>query len=411
MKQGCVWFLLSCKRYLRRVSFLLILLVLPAAAFFIRRLEREEGQEVKIAVCAEGVSRKEEGTTSIENPDRSLTPLEEELLEALTGEEEGRNRALFRFYACEDEEQVKAQVASRKAECGYVISRDLRRKLDEKDYKRCIRVYSAPSTVLAALSTETVFASLMKLYDREIFVDYAVESVTVREEETADGSGVPGGGELAGGSEKKLEKLAGELYDKWLNNGSTFRFEYRWQKQKHEKTDGETGREDSSYEGNGIEPVDQTEEEPLMVFPVRGIVAVFLLLTGLYSAVMLGNDEKKGLFLPLSPGQRLVCRIGVLGAPVFLGALSAFGALKAGGCLQDPVREAWVMAVYVLAVCVFSWGVKAVCRRPQAVCCLIPFFLVGSLVFTPVFVDMRQFFPAWGWIEKLFLPSYYLRAF
>ena len=67
--------------------------------------------------------------------------------------------------------------------------------------------------------------------------------------------------------------------------------------------------------------------------------------------------------------------------------------------------------MYCLAVCIFAYGAKAVCRKPQILCCMIPFFLVGSLVFAPVIVDIRQFFPAMGWVEKLFLPSWYLRAF
>ena len=50
-----------------------------------------------------------------------------------------------------------------------------------KKYRRCIRVYAAPSTVLASLSTEVVFASLMKLYDREIFLDYVTEAQVLQE--------------------------------------------------------------------------------------------------------------------------------------------------------------------------------------------------------------------------------------
>lgn len=357
MKSGCVWFFLSCKRYMRKVSFLLILLVLPAVTFLVRGLEKKEGQQVRIAVCTESA-----GANGLESE-----ALETELLKSLVEEERGEGTGLFQFYPCEDEEQVKAQVASRKAECGYVISGDLRRKLDERDYKRCIRVYSAPSTVLADLSTEVVFAALMKLYDREIFLDYVQEG------------------------EKGLEELAGQLYDKWLNNGSTFRFAYHYQNQ------------------SGLKGED--EPETVRVFPVRGIVAVYLLLAGMYSAVMLGYDEEKGLFLPLPSGKRLACRLAVLAAPVFLAALSAFGALKTGGCLQDGAKEIRLMGLYALAVCIFSYGMKVVCRKPQAVCCLIPLFLVGSLVFAPVFVDIGQFFSEWGWVEKLFLPSYYLRAF
>ncbi len=390
MKSGCVWFFLSCKRYLRKVSFLLILLVLPAVTFFVKGLEEKEGQEVRIAVCVE--------TADSDGTDGKTALLEEELLEALTkqegDEEDADGSGLFRFYECGSEEEVKAQVASRQAECGYVFSGNLRGKLDEGDYKRCIRVYSAPSTVLADLSTEVVFAALMKLYDREIFLDYVMEAQVLRDSggESGWGGEAFDGGMEPGGAEG-LETLAGELYDKWLASGSTFRFAYRYQNRGGQGLDSEGGTEAAG------------------VFPVRGIVAVYLLLVGMYSAVMLGYDEEKGLFLPLSSGRRLVCRMAVLAAPVFLAALSALGALRTGGCFGDLAREFGVMGVYVLAVCGFSYGLKIICRRPQVVCCLIPLVLVGSLVFSPVFVDIRQFFPEWGWVEKAFLASYYLRAF
>ncbi len=390
MKSGGVWFFLSCKRYLRKVSFLLILLVLPAAIFFVRGLEEKEGQEVRIAVCVE--------TADSDGTDGKTALLEEELLEALTkqegDEEDADGSGLFRFYECGSEEEVKAQVASRQVECGYVFSGNLRGKLDEGDYKRCIRVYSAPSTVLADLSTEVVFAALMKLYDREIFLDYVMEAQVLRDSggESGWGGEAFDGGMEPGGAEG-LETLAGELYDKWLASGSTFRFAYRYQNRGGQGLDSEGGTEAAG------------------VFPVRGIVAVYLLLVGMYSAVMLGYDEEKGLFLPLSSGRRLVCRMAVLAAPVFLAALSALGALRTGGCFGDLAREFGVMGVYVLAVCGFSYGLKIICRRPQVVCCLIPLVLVGSLVFSPVFVDIRQFFPEWGWVEKAFLASYYLRAF
>ena len=412
MKTVCVWFLLCCKRYLRKASFFMILLLLPTASFFMRRLEKEEGQEVRIAVFAEGITEEDEG----EDARGQQEPLETELLELLVQgdvEETGkRNKGLFQFYRCESEEDVKAQVASGRAECGYAISKDLRRRLDEKDYRRCIRVYSAPSTVLAELSTEVVFASLMRLYDREIFLGYVAEKMPQELEMMQELQLMPEAEDIGGPdalpepvqaakpnhmpeSVQKagdgFEALAGKLYDKWLNNGSTFRFEYRYQSEE------------------GLENRDKTQAA--RVFPVRGLAAVYLLLTGLYSAVMLGWDEQKGLFAPLAPGKRLACRLAVLGAPVFLSSLSALGALLTGGCLQEIGREIWVMGIYVLAVCAFSYGVKAVCRKPQTVCCLIPLFLAGSLVFAPVLVDIRQFFPAWGWMEKLFLPAYYLRAF
>ena len=97
---------------------------------------------------------------------------------------------------------MKDEVASRRAECGYVIGAGLKKRLDERDFKRSIRVYSAPSTVAAKLSAEPVFAAMIELYDRELFLQYVEE----KQAESTD------------------KNAAGELYDKWKENGSTFHF-------------------------------------------------------------------------------------------------------------------------------------------------------------------------------------------
>lgn len=365
MSQVGIWFILSCKRYLKKLSFFLILLVLPVITFWLQGVEKEEGQEVRIAVYSE-----------------SEGGLEGQLAENLVDEETNSRRALFRFYLCGSEEQVKDDVAARRAECGYVFSEALREKLDGKSYRRSIRVYSAPSTVLDALSTEVVFGALMELYDREIFVDYVLESQVVKEAAAA-------WGRQEEEMKAQLKEQSGYLYDKWMNNGSTFRFEY-------------------GYRSKGGQ---MQEQAAWRIFPVRGIVAVYLFVIGLYSAVMVGYDEAKGLFLPLSRGKRGMCSMAALGAPVFLGGLSCLAALKTGGSLEGLGREILAIGSYGAAVCIFSYGVKKVCRNPHLIGSMIPFLLVGSLVFTPVFFDITQFIPQLGWIERLFLPSYYLRAF
>ncbi len=375
MRSIGIWFFLTCKRYLKKLSFLLILLALPAATFFIRRAERQKAQEIRIAVSVQGEKENSGAGELGEN-----TSLEQMLLNRLVETGEKEENSLFYFYKCDSEEQLKEEVVTGKAECGYVISSGLRDKLDEKDFKRSILVYSSPSTVLDSLSTEVVFASLMELYGKEIFLDYISGQETVKEAAAS-----------AGVDNRQLEVQAEEIYDKWMGNGSTFRFQYR-----------QIGIDESLAD---------EAQQAISVFPVRGFVAVYLFITGLYSAVMLGLDEKKGLFLSLRREERRWCRGAVLAAPIFLAFLSGFAALASGGCLQGAGKEAGAMGAYFGAVCLFSYGLKAVCRKTQVMCCLIPLFLVGSLVFTPVFVDIGQFFPEFGWMGKLFLPFYYLRAF
>ena len=147
MKKVMIWFLLSCKRYVRKPSFLVILLLLPLGILAADKSQGHKDPEIKIAVSVQGGDENELGAR-----------LAQSLVERRLGEDAG----MFRFYECRDEEQVKDEVASRRAECGYVITQGLREKLDSGQYRRSILVYSAPSTVTASLSTETVFAALME---------------------------------------------------------------------------------------------------------------------------------------------------------------------------------------------------------------------------------------------------------
>lgn len=375
MRTVWMWFYLSCKRYLRRCSFLVILMLLPAAAFLARRAEVKEGTEIRIAVAVLPAS---DEYGSQENS------LEQLLKDALTDRQERDTSGMFRFYECGSEEEVKAEVAARRAECGYVILDGLRDRLEKKDYKRCIRIYAAPSTVTAELSSEVVFAELVRLYDRELFVSYAAES-DVFDEVLQHGI-----------SRETIRTQADELYRKWSENESTFRFVY--------ETAGGSG------EGRETEKSQDGQSAGAALFPVRGIAAVYIFIVGLYSAAVVASDEKKGLFLAVPYHIRTVCQIMEMAAPVVLSAASGLAAI----CCADAVltgrglQELWAMGSYTAAVIVFSWLMRLICRRAEVIYCLLPVFLIGSLVFCPVFVDISRYLPGLGGVGRIFLPWYYL---
>ena len=54
MRTLWLWFFLSCKRYVHRLSFLVILLLLPVVTLGVRGLEQKEGTWIRIVLCVEG---------------------------------------------------------------------------------------------------------------------------------------------------------------------------------------------------------------------------------------------------------------------------------------------------------------------------------------------------------------------
>ena len=153
MKKVILWFFLCCKRYLKRIPFLLLLAALPLTALAASRMENGKDGTVRIAVCC------------LDPEPASLgNRLKENLL--------ARDTGLFSFYPCENEQQVRDHVAARKAECGYLIPENLEQKINSGRFKRSITVFSAPSTMTASLSTEVVFSELAAIQNKDILEDY-----------------------------------------------------------------------------------------------------------------------------------------------------------------------------------------------------------------------------------------------
>ena len=381
MKMVFVWFFLSCKRYLKKPGILLALLLLPVTAWIDGKYVHPENEGIKIALylqetAGENVDLSENGEQKNgsgeydpeQNWENMGIQLVKDLLNSSIKEADNTNGAsaesesLFWFYLCDSEEQLKAHVASEKAECGYVVPEDLGERLRNKKIKNTITLYTSPSTVTGSLSTESIFAALARLYDRQILVDHMQDEAT------------------------------GDLYDTWYANGNIFHFEY-------------------VYGDIQIDADHVRTKSANNIFPVKGINAVIIFIMSLYSVCILKEDEKKGLFSTLHSGEKQSCQIVMFLALPVLSFISGILALFFAGILKSGISGIFQIAeliLYTTAAGVYAWILKLLVRSSSILLCLIPFFLMGSLIFTPVFVDIGRFVPSIGWIGRLFLPYYFL---
>lgn len=371
MKMVYTWFFLSCKRYLKKPGILLVLLLLPVTAWLVGKYVPKEKEGINIALYLQDTTDKYESKESNlkENWKNMGIRLVEELSDSGTADHRTDSQNLFHFYLCDSEEELKNQVILGEAECGYVIPEDLGERLRDKRIKDVMMLYTSPSTVTGPISTETVFAALSRLYDRQMLVDYV------------------------------QDEKAGDLYDVWYAEGNIFHFEYVYEES------GQIGENFKKNQGN-------SDASSTSVFPVKGITAVLIFTMSLYSACILEEDEKKGLFATLYPAEKRRCQAAMfLALPVFVffsGVLSFLtgGILK--GEMAETVGQITGLFLYSAASCVYAWILKYITGSGKVLFCLIPFFIVGSLIFTPVFADMGRFVPFIQWIGRIFLPYYYL---
>ena len=346
MNKIWLWFFLSAKRQLKRPAFVVLLVGVPLLLYGVSYLEQKDSGKIAVGIYAEDAG------------------LAKEIADTLVKKE-----GMLQFYLCQNEESLKAEVASRKAECGYILPADLKEKLDGNKMKRSIRVYTAPSTVLQALSSEVVFAALIERYGRDLLTDF-VKKDELFSEFHGDAAAV------------------GQLFDKYDQNGSTFSF---------------------AYETVGGKSANEMPEKA--TFPVRGMVAVYLFVIGLFSAVTLVQDEKKGLFIPVSYHLKIGSKFVSILAPVALAACSGLLAIWASGNLTAVGKEVGVLAIYVMAIALAGYLLKSIIKNKAILINLIPFMTLGSLILCPVFIDIGKWIPGLAVLGKFFLPYYYLLLF
>lgn len=351
MRRVGIWFWLSIKRWLCRPGFAAIAVLMPVLLWGVHVLEPETPERILVGVAAEGDG------------------LGRQVAEDLTGYE-----GMFSFVWYDSPKQAAQAVAKKELECAYVFPADLENSLERGTYRRSITVYTAPSTVLADLTGEVVFAALAARYDPVILEEYVAQEDAFKEDP------------------EKARAEALELYGEYAGNGSTFQFEY-----------GMLGDQSGLLEPEA--------PEAARVFPVRGLLAVFLFLTAVFSAYHLGEDERRGLFLPLLPAERPLCKAAVLMAPAAVLGVSGLAALALTGEWKGKGLEVGAMVLYVLACSAWAGLARSAVRKHQILAALVPFLALALLVLCPIFVDASRYWPIAEALRKFFPAAWYLEWF
>ena len=235
----------------------------------------------------------------------------------------------------------------------------------------------SPSTVAEKIISEKIFSELFEVYGRVLLADYgengaAFQTVMARCQTT-----------------EAREKACGvlmELYEKYRSNGSTFTFDYQ-------TLQGGTALQTGAMK---------------VVFPVRGLTAVFLFIMGLAAAVMAGEDAERGLYAAVRSRERWLLQTAEIAAFVFLASISVYAALLVSGNGAEPLLEAGKLLFYLVFVTIYAFGCLAVCRKPGFLAALIPVFILASLLLCPIFFDASVFWTGAAGVRKLLPPWWYL---
>ena len=336
------WYALLTKRLLRRPAYLAVLLLVPLFALALALFSRQESGVMTIALA-------------LEDPDDRAACA---AVERLT---EGESVLLFR--EVEDEASAREAVRRGQADAAWIFSADLVGKLDrfaQRGRASAVTVLQREDNVLLRLAREKLFAAIYPETSFALFTDFLA-------------------------SDLGAEDLSRATLRRYYASGTTAERVLRF-----ETVEGEQADTEGSY----------------LTAPLRGIMALLLVLCGMASGLYCYREERSGSFVWLPAGARRWLPTLSHAAAILPAAVAALIAMALGGVSVGFWREAAILLLYVPAAACFCELLRCLCPREEHYGALIPVLAAAMLVLCPVFLDLKLLPPL-----RLLLPPYwYLRA-
>ena len=344
-KKVFLWFVLLNKRLLKKISFLLILCSIPLLVIAVNLMSKQDGGVVNVVICAED----------------SEDVLAQEVIDSLLRDED-----IIHYQEVEDVDEAVRLVQSGKADAAWIFPDGFGEAIEEfieREYlsEGIIRVVEKEDNVILHLSRELMFGKLYETLSYMVYEHYVTEELLKEETVSA-------------------EQLR-DSFNQTAQDESIFLFSY---------LDGEEADVNLSY----------------MLYPVRGLLALVIVLCGLAMGLYFLQDEESGIFTRLTLnrtlwGSWLYLLPGLLdvGLAVLLG-------LTFSGVFMSIPTELGLMGLYLLMVAGFSDVVRRLAGKPVRLGALIPLLSLVMLAVCPIFLGA----PDMKWIQLLLPPFYYLNA-
>ena len=240
------------------------------------------------------------------------------------------------------------------ADCGYQLER-----FAHRGHGAAVRVIEREDNVFLMLSREKLFAALYSEASFAIFADYLRSDL--------------------GAAVDNAE--ARRYYERMTMRDEIVRFE---------TVEGASVSTDAGY----------------LTAPLRGMMALLLVLCGMASGLYCCREEREEVFAWLPARARWWLPVLSHMTAILPAALAALGAMALAGVTVGALREAAVLLLYVPAAALFCELLRCLCPREEQYGALIPLLSVAMLAFCPIFLDLNLLPP----LPLLLPPTWALRA-
>lgn len=344
MKRVLIWCFLTEKRLMKKISYVVVLLMVPVLIWAFRLGAREAAGMLRIALYTPAA----EGTLSHELTERFL-----------------EEKSILRYVRFDSEEEALKALREDEADAAWIFPEDLegelRKYAERHRMKPAVRVVEREDNVALTFSREILCSRLYAEFAYEAYVAFVREKM---------------------GEETFSEEQLKGFYDEILWRGSLFQPEY-------------------------LDQSAADEEESFVLSPLRGILAIWLVIAGFAALLYYKMDERHGTYDVIPVRKRLLFSFGLQAVVLGNCGIIYLIACAVLGVITDPLTEVLLLLLFLVCIAVFCNIIGLLANRMETIGTLIPFLVLLMIALCPVFIDLRTM----GNVRGLLPPYFYLNSF
>lgn len=374
ISQVALWMLLLNKRILKQPLFLILIAMVPCLVFGVGRLSQESSSLITAAVA----------------PLSGDDEVSRELIRSLV---DGSTSAV-RYISFSDKDAMLDAVSSGQARIGFLLPEDLNALFEaygnqktknlsegalvmlgallgsdsasEEMQRHAIQSYAATNDVISKVTREQLFGKLYPSLEKAVLKTWLKIHP-----------------EVGTMTDDERDLFVEETLSSYAEDYDFFDLEY--------------------LDGTSVE---DDEIDRFIASPMRGLLAVLLMLTGLAAILYLTEDCRLGRFVWIPSHLHPAFHYLYLLIPIADVALALLAALCVGGSFTRASMEVPALILFVLQTAGFSNLLRILLRRKDFMASSIPILICACLFLTPVFVDLAILEP----VQMLLPPYLYLKA-
>ena len=348
MKRVVRWTLLLWKRLYKKPSFILMLLLILGMVFGYGVASEEDSGIMIVALASESM------------PVELLT-------EAVWEELQQSN--VVRYMICQTPEEARQMVKNYRADVAWIFAEDIEAKIytfaaDRSRRNAFVTIVEPRNRTILKLGREILSGVMFSYCSEAVYLQYIRANVP----------------ELASLSDQQLLEY---FHNVQLEEGL---FVY------------------SDIQGNAVRTTDDRYD--YLLTPLRGILAVIMVLAALATSMYYLRDVKQGTFSLVPQRYLWIVELGCQLITVINVSAVALLSLCLTGQAAEVSREVAVMLVYGLCVGCFGMLVRRLSGGIRGLAMVTPLLVLAMLAVCPVFLNLSEL----RLLQYLFPPTYYIKG-